>query len=674
LAVGKRQSAKTNSRIRFLLWGLVVLSVASNSLEAAEEDKSGGDVEARSVRIVLDAEMRKTSVLLNRLTGTQWLKSPSPLYRLEADGKVIAALVARPLDTGQIALRLSVRNVSDAPVSVSVDFPLLKGLGIGKVSGDMAYCFPKGGALIGAKPIDIRRHYSGLFPLQFMDVYHRVSGGIYLMCQDRANHRKIFHLRKDRGGLVDMAVEYPRRRLSPGESWDLPPAVLGAHAGDWHAALQAYRRWTATWYKPAAPRKKWFREAFNFRQVFLHPNLGLKYGAFDPKTKAFKLARMVKDDAAAFGGVDFLHIFDWSQMPGHGRVGQYRPWKYLGGAAAFRKEIAKVQAMGIPVGVYLEGYLVSKRADIAPTKCPKWQMHAPNGKPHARFGEGYHYLCPQVRPWQDYLAGACKGIVASGGVDGVYLDELGFGYQYPCHRADHGHTAPGNQLRGEAELIARVRKGVGPDKVIYVEETPTDVTTQLLDGSFSYALSGGGGVVNLTRFAIPDFKVFHIIRCDQPLGNDLGAVRRIFFNGEGIWLEGPLSIAKWFPPEVRKLIARTHRVLRAHRDAFSSPDVTPLVPTRHKHLLANRFAAKAKVVWTLYNTSDKPLVGELLAVARAGGARYHDAMTDKPLNARLAGGEDLIRIEIPAGGVGCVVQHKNTAGTAEIKSRESRRQ
>ena len=602
--------------------------------------------------------MQKASSLVNRHVGSQWLKVPSQLYRTKTDGKTAASLKARPLKNGQIELRLSVRNTGDAPISVSVDFPILQGLGFGKANGELAYCFPKSGAIIGSKPIDIRRHYSGLFPLQFMDVYHQKLGGVYVICQDRSNNAKIFHLRKTAGGSVDMAVEYPARKLASGETWDLPHAVLGAHAGDWHEALQAYRSWLATWYKSAVPRKKWFREAFNFRQVFLHPNLGLKYGAFDPKSKTFKLAQMVKEDSAAFGGVDFVHVFDWSHTPAHGRVGQYRPWKYLGGADAFGREIGKVQAMGISVGLYMEGYLVSKQTDIAAKECLGWRMTVPGGKSHSRFGREYYYMCPQSPGWRDYLGDACKRAVASSGAEGVYLDELGFGYQYPCDRSDHGHSARGNQLRGECELIARVRQSVGPDKVIYVEETPTDVTTQLLDGSFSYSLSARDATVNLTRFAIPDFKVFHIIRCDQPLGDDLAAVRRVFFNGEGIWLEGPLSIAKWFPPKVRKLIAKTHRLLRAHRDGFTSSDVTPLVPTRHASLLVNRFAAKSKVIWTLYNTSSKPLSGELLVIARTGKSRYHDAWSDKPLKARSIGGEDLIQIDIPANGCGCIVQYK----------------
>ena len=604
--------------------------------------------------------MRNVSHLTNRVTDSNWLKSPSPLYRLDADGKVSASLRARPLENGQIELRLSVRNVSGQKVSVKADFPVLKGLSLGKDPGDLSYCFPKRGTLIGSEPVDIRRHYSGLFPLQFMDVFHRKLGGIYLICQDRANRRKIFHLRKDRRGAVDMSVEYPKRSLGPGESWDSPPTVIGAHAGDWHGGFNAYRRWLAFWHKPSAPRKKKFREAFNFRQVFMHPNLGLKYGAFEPKSKTFKLVRMVKDDIAAFGGVDFVHIFDWSQTPTHGRVGRYQPWKHLGGADAFRRQVAGIQSMGIPVGVYLEGYLVSKKSGLDPAKSGKWTMLAPGGKPHSRFGAGYRYMCPQAAGWRDYLAEACRGGGSAGGVDGVYLDEIGFGYQYPCHRTDHGHPAPGNQLRAEAGLIARVRKSVGPDRIIYCEETPTDTTTQLLDGSFSYALSSDKAILNLTRFAIPDFKVFHIIRCDRPLGNDLDAVRRVFFNGDGIWLEGPLSIAKWFPPEVRKLISKTHRLLRTHRDAFCSMDVAPLVPTRHESLLANRFSAGGKTVWTLYNSSAKPLSGELLAIARTGESRYHDAWSDKPLKARSVGGQDVLEIEIPAGGCGCVVQYRTS--------------
>jgi hypothetical protein len=648
---------------RALACALLVLPALGGRVAVADAEPAipPGAVAARNICIAPDRQMRRTSVLINRLTKTSWLRSPSPLYRFDASGELAAALKAEPLDDGQLRLRLTIRNTSAEPVSVQATFPLLEGLGVAGDPNKLAYCYPKSGALIGTKPVDVRRFYSGLFPLQFMDVHHPAAGGIYVMTQDLANHVRTFRLRKTPRGTADLAVEYRRRSLAPGETWALPPAVIGAHRGDWHAALAAYRRWVATWYRPAAPPKRWFREVFNFRQVFLYPNLGLKYGAFDPKTKAFQLAKMVADDAAAFGGVDFVHIFDWSQEPLHGRVGQYDPWQHLGGVAPFRREVASIQARGIPVGVYLEGYLISKKADVAAAHGEKWQMLAANGKPHARFGSGYCCPCPYVPAWRKHLAAACARVCRQAGVDGVYIDEMGFGYQYPCHRKDHGHEVPSNQRRGELGLLQAVRRAVGPKKVMYTEETPTDVTTQWLDGSFTYALAGAGSApvrVNLTRFALPHFKTFEIIRCDRPLGNDLAAVRSIFFNDEGIWLAGPLAIDKWFPAEVRKLIAKTYRILREHRDAFCSEDPTPLVRTRHEHLHANRFPARPKVVWTLYNASDKPLRGELLEVTHVAGADYLDAWNGKPLTPRITGGRAVLRVNLLARGAGCVVQHR----------------
>ena len=618
-------------------------------------------VETPALRLVLDGDGRRATGLANRRTNTAWLRAPSPLFRVFPPGGTAAKLRAEPLANGQVRLRLTVTNTSDAPRKVGATFPLLEGIGTGKDANDLAYCFPKSGAAVSSQPIDIRRRYSGLFPLQFMDVWHRRDGGVYLMTQDLEAHPKTFWLRKAQRPAVDFGVDHAPRMLTPGEAWALPPAVLGAHEGDWHAALAAYRRWVATWYEPAAPRKRWFGEVFNFRQEFLHPNLGLPHGAFDPKAKALRLAEMVRDDAAAFGGVDFVHVFDWSHTPAHGRVGQYDPWAYLGGVRPFRREVAKLRAAGTPVGAYLEGYLISREADVAKRHGEEWQMLTAEGKPYARFGPGYVYPCPHVPEWREYLAAACERVCRQADVDGVYVDELGFGYQYACHNTAHGHEVPSVQVREEMGLLRAVRRSLPAGTVLYTEETPVDVATQLLDGSFTYAIAGADrrnnpARVNLTRFALPSLKTFEIIRCDRPLGNDLDAVRSIFFNGEGIWLEGPLSIEKWFPPEVRRLIARTHRILREHRDAFRSNDVVPLVPTLYPGLYANRFVARDKVVWTLYNASREAVCGEALDVRHVAGAAYFDAWNGRAVTARIRNDRAAVALTVPPGDVSCLVQ------------------
>jgi len=636
-----------------------LLAAASAALAAA--DPAGVTTPELSLRT--DAAGQRALALTARRLKTSWLASPSALYRLQPAGKVSGRLRVDALANGQIRLRLALTNPCDRTVAVAVTFPVLEGLSAGDPPEDLYYCFPKSGAVFSARPVELRRHYGGLFPMQFIDVYHPGRGGVYLMTQDLANHRKIYRLKKTAGGTVEMGVEYPRVVLGPAETRELPQAVLGAHEGDWHAAFDAYRRWLGTWYRPASPAKAWFREVFNFRQVFLHPNLGVRTGAFDAKTKTYRLADAVRADAAAFGGVDFVHVFDWSQTPTHGRVGQYDPWAYLGGADVFRRQIDALGALGIPVGAYLEGYLLSKRSPAAKASGPAWQMLAADGKPYARFGTGYRYVCPHVLAWRKHLADACARLCRQSGVRGVYMDEFGFGYQYVCHRADHGHPVPSNPLRGEFGLLKAVRDALPAGTALYTEETGPDVTTQLLDGSFTYAIASAERAsnpsrVNLTRFALPGLKLFEIIRCDRPLGNDLDAVRSIFFNGEGIWLAGPLSVRKWFPPEVRRLIARTHRILREHREAFTNVDVTPLVPTKHRNLFANRFRAKDKVVWTLYNASDRALDGDLIEVAHAGAREYRDAWNRRRVRYRLSGNRAVLRLDLAPRSTGCIVQRK----------------
>jgi len=613
-------------------------------------------VSSHNVALVIDADSRQATKVANLLTRTDWLETASPLYEIASEGDVSANLRARPLTTGEVKLTLELTNTSPSPVSVKVTFPLLRGLGPGGDPRELGYCFPRRGAVINTLPANLREPYSGLFPLQFMDIYHPAAGGIYIMTHDTSNTPKFFWLKKE--SKVDLGVEYWPTTLGPKESWTLPAAVIGAHSGDWHAALRAYREWKSTWYRPLVGRKRWFREVFNFRQLFLHFKLPSASGAFDARTKEFALRKVIEADIAAFGGVDYLHIFDWGWTPTHGRCGDYAPWGYLGGVGRFRREIEMVKAAGVPVGLYIEGYLIDPSSDIAKAHGKEWQLLKTDGKPYTNFAPSLN-MCSHVPAWQDYLTQTYARVSQETGADGFYIDEFGFGAWYVCHNPGHGHPVPVSPLKGEETLTRKVRLALPPGSVVYTEETPTDVTTQLQDGSFTYAISSAPDTlspthINLTRFALPDFKTFEIIVCDKPLRDDQEAVKRVFFNGEGIWLEGIAE--EWFTPEVRALIARTHRILRGHRDAFCTLDPTPLVPTRHPQLYANRFPSEEKVVWTLYSTAFTTLRGELLEVSHRPGAEYYDAWHEKSLSPRIVADKALLQLEVGPRDVGCVVQ------------------
>jgi len=602
-----------------------------------------------------------------------WSARPDELFGLDAHPDVDAEVKLSRLDAATVELRMTLTNRGDVAREAAVTFPRLRALG-GPSVGDPSYCYPRRPLIIGDRPVHLRLPYSGIFPFQFMGVQRDGGGGLYLMTCDTEAHEKTYGLRKNGTGdraRVELGVEWKPRSLAPGETWRLPAARIGVYDGDWHGALDAYRRWLATWQQPQGPRPRWFREVFNFRQVFLHFALPTPSGAFDPKTQELRLLESVQQDAKAFGGVDYVHLFDWGWTPTGGRVGDYAPWAYLGGSDALRRQIAELRDAGIPTGLYLEGYLADANTAIGLQHGEAWQMRDAEGKPHQRYAPSLH-MCPHVEEWRDHLAATARRAVQQTGAQGVYLDQLGFTNQYRCFSDLHGHPPGVSVLRGETQLLSQVRAALPGDVVLYTEETPVDVNVPYLDGSFTYAMSVDDGLsparVNLSRFVWTDFKTFEIIRCDAPLGDDVDAVWRIFFNGEGIWLEGEEDA--WFSPRVLTAIRTTHRILRAHRDAFVSTDVRPLVPTLHDGLYANRFTGSKHTVWTLLNSTDDRIEGAVLRERHCPGATYHDAISGKPLETKHQDGETVLSVSLPPGAVGCIVRSLQTKHTP-YKTRRS---
>src|SRR5690606_16343432 len=113
-----------------------------------------------------------------------------------------------------------------------------------------------------------------------IDIYDKNNGGFYVMTNDTTNYPKKYHFRK-KDGKVNLRVTYQTKTLKPGEVWDLPSAVLGVHTGDWHEGFYAYKTWVKSWYKPMTPRKQWFQDVYNFRQLFIHTIFG-EEGPWNP--------------------------------------------------------------------------------------------------------------------------------------------------------------------------------------------------------------------------------------------------------------------------------------------------------------------------------------------------------------------------------------------------------
>lgn len=599
--------------------------------------------------------------LTNRLTGVNWLSATSGVYCC-AQG-LTTSVAFTPLTNGEIQVTLTMTNSTASSVSVGPTFPLLQNLYPGATYGTLTYCFPQEGKVSDTATGFYNRYYGGDFPLQFMDVYDGSAGGIYVMTHDLSDAFRTYEVNVATNSM-EFEVAYASQTVQPGASWVLS-YVIGAHTGDWHAALAAYRNWVATWYAPLLPRKSWFQDLYNFREMFLYTNTDIGntggYEAYNPTTQTYSFSSLLAQDQAAFGGDDYVHLFDWSHTPSNGWVGDYTPWAYLGGVAAFSNQVAQMQAVNIPVGLYFQGYELSKESTVGQAYGSAWQLLNAQGVPYTSQGSDTYYACPDVPAWTNYITGACLAAISNCAANGVYMDSFGFGWQYLCYDSDHGHIVPSDQVQAEGAMMRQLRLSLPASTVLYSEERSVDVNSQYQDGSFTYwvgnaTTNDNPSRLNLPRFALPDYKVFDILNVDNPVGNNPQLYMSVFFNGEGIWLEGSVTNTAWFPTNVCSVITQTHAILRSYADAFRSTNPTPLVATLNTNIYANQFPGANRTVWTLYNAGSQTVTGEILMVTNKSNYRFYDAWNNQFLAPRISGTNAYLTLTILPSSAGCVVQ------------------
>ncbi len=563
----------------------------------------------------------------------------------------------------EIAFRASLTNTDSKTRRLGLAGPVFGDFVLGRRLAANYYVFPKRGWLFHNRPVSARARYGGMFPLQFVAAFNPAAGSCaWLRTEDLAGVLRDYRLDKTEAGLR-FWLDYPAREIQPGASLTAARSLIGAYDGDWRDAFNRYSAWVKTWYRPQGPRPRWWRETFNFRQRFLHNWDPL----YDAKTGRFRLEDALAEARRCFGGMEYLHLFDWGNCGRYGRiygrVGDYSPYDYLkGGRAAFRAAIAGVQRRGVHVGLYIEGYLLQERGKLGRKFGKQWQLIDWRGRPRYWPGSTEMMMCPWVKGWREVQAATYAAKVKELDVDGMYLDEFGFaGSGKDCWSRRHGHPVPGYAVLGERGLSQLVRRritAVKPAVVLYDEETPCDVNSQILDGSFTYHMrccrqSQPLAPLHPLRFAVPSFKTFEILVCDRPTGSWAEGVKWAFFNGEGLWLEGPGR--EWFRADTLAVIRKCHAILRRWRSAFASDSVEALVPTLAPGVFANRFVGDGVVVYTLYNARHRTTRGPVLALPGREAGRVYDAWNDRPLAAPLRGGRRVVSLTLGPRDVGCVV-------------------
>ncbi len=586
----------------------------------------------------------------------------------DGDTALAASLVLRQLDQQTTAIALELKNSGGKPLTGTLRFPTCASIRLGK-HDDTWYLAGRLGGVISNVESQMRDEIGERHPLALDGFFNpRLGAGLCFMPRvepvDEESLRlaglfRYYNVGKDASG-ANYAVEYLPETVAAGRAWQCVPVTLAVTPGDWRDQVQGYAAWLRTWHKPLAPRKEWYRRLWSF----------VSYGPYYPKTTPAEqrldfLALAQLRNAKVPGSADYIHLYGWAITDRYGHWGAYDHYDDLGGAANFRKFVGKARAAGQPVGLYLDGYLVSTASDKpSHEQVEAWSIRRADGQKLYHKEYDAHSMCPYTPQWRDYLAKVYARVADEVRPSGMYLDECGRCFpSRTCYGNEHGHVSPQGMCPGEWLLSRQVRQAIPPEIAFYCEFVPADVATQFLDGAYGHVSLDNyreghdrlaPHFVNLHRFVIPDFKTFELIYYAPLRNGNWFLLKHPFFNGDGYYL----TDAKMQGWDARSSAFMTRVLALQHQyvEAFTARDVEPLVRTEQRGLYANCFRTKKQVVWTLYNANYRTVRGPLVTTPRVAGATYLDAWAGKRLTTAPAGPSVTLQGQVGPRSVGCLVE------------------
>ena len=523
--------------------------------------------------------------------------------------------------SSQIRMNLGVQNIGDAKLPLQVSFPCLAGATLSKNLNDDFYFFPMRQVVWGNTPVTLKATHSGEFPLQFMDIYSETEQfGLALHTRETRLNPEEFRLVKGNTGS-GMSIEYGFDnpiQLQPGQTFSAPESIIQIHKGDWQVPFESYKQWATKEFTPKTNARHVVKDVFICRRDY--PLGGTGY-LFDIPKNQYTVDNLIQECKEDLGGVDMLDISGWAYSEQCGRVGEYERFE-LAGAENLRTNIVKSHDHKIPVGLYLEGYLIDPRSTVGRQSAKEWQMLNADGTPRQWTGNQELFMCPYCKPWQEWMSNTLLHVANKTGADAFYLDQYGFADKAKsCFSTEHGHEKGSHPLAGEHQMIMSVRESLAKADhpvALYMEQVPNDITAQYVDAAFDYSMFGiktrsNPTKMNLFRYAFPSFKIIELFHGGiDPKCISEEDVKICFFHGYGFWLKGRAK--SWYSESCRDFIRKAYRIFHEHSDAFTSENIIPQIPTEQRGIYANRFCGEDEDIITIYNAANQSIDGSLLLI------------------------------------------------------------
>jgi len=295
--------------------------------------------------------------------------------------------------------------------------------------------------------------------------------------------------------------------VHPHSTMALAPVVVQFYSGDWHAGVDLYKAWRATWFKqPHLPA--WIQDVNSWQQLQIDsPEQDFRV----PYTNLISYAQQCADN-----GVSAIQLVGWNHwgQDGGDPVQDVEPG--LGTWQQLHDFIAQSQAKGVKIILFAKLNWVDLMMPWYTNEFYKYQCEDPDGKRYEQGGYAY-YTPTQLagigvhrRAVLDFCDPSCRDALTKEFEKILALGSAGWLWDEVCHHASvlynyapgHGYNPPGYIYGGDMPLARQLRAAaekVSPD-FLFAGEGPEDWLCQYFPCSYFRI---GAGSVPVWRYVDP---------------------------------------------------------------------------------------------------------------------------------------------------------------------------
>lgn len=267
----------------------------------------------------------------------------------------------------------------------------------------------------------------------------------------------------------------------PHSTFQLAPVVMRPYSGDWHAGLDVYKEWRATWFKTPhlAP---WVRDVHSWLQLQVD-------GAEQDYTIPYRDLVQYGEECAE-NGVTAIQLVGWNHGGQDGGDPSLDTDPGLGTWRDLHNAIVQIQAKGVKMIMFGKPIFADMSTDYYKNELHKYEAVDPFGNKYE--SGGYAYTTPtqlaginqRRRAIMDVCSQAYRDIATHEfektlalGASGWLFDEVmqhnGVLYNFS---PDHGYKGPGYLFNGDIPLVKQFRAAadkINPD-FLFSGEGPGD--------------------------------------------------------------------------------------------------------------------------------------------------------------------------------------------------------